>query len=72
MHGDVRLRIDSIGGEPWQWTLERQTSDKGWVAEQSMGVLNLRFWGKKSVAYLRNDFGFKGWSPADKHAVVAA
>lgn len=72
MQGDVRLRIDTVGGQPWQWTLERQTSNKGWVAEQSMGVLNLRFWGKKRVVYRQNDFGFKAWTPAPNRAVAAA
>ncbi len=72
MHGDVRLRIDSVDGNPWWWTLERHTSDKGWVSVQSMGFLNLRFWGKKSVTYLQNDFGFKAWSPTENRAHVAA
>lgn len=71
MHGDVRLRVDTIGGEPWHWTLERHTSDKGWVAEQSMGVLNLRFWGQRGVTYLCNDFGFQAWTPLANRANAA-
>ena len=72
LHGDVRIRVDAIGARPWRWTLERRTPDGVWQTEQSMGGLKLRFWGRKSVAFLRNDFGFQAWPPEEKPSEAAA
>ena len=71
LHGGVRLRIDTVDGGPWRWTLERQAENRTWVAEQSMGFFNFRFWGTKGVTYLQNDFGFRAWSPAPRSEAAA-
>ena len=63
LHGEMRLKIDSIGGRPWRWTVERLGPDRAWLVENVMGFLRLRFWGEKRVTYLCNDFGFAGWTP---------
>ena len=70
LHGDVRIRVDAIGGNPWNWTLERRLSPCTWVAEQSVGALRLRFWGARTVTNLQNDFGFAGaaWAPTANRA----
>ena len=68
--GDLRLRINSLAGRPWRWTLERLALDRSWKVENVMGYLRLRFWGEKRVIYLRNDFGFTGWSSTARHPVA--
>ncbi|MEZ5854849.1 MAG: hypothetical protein R3D67_08935 [Hyphomicrobiaceae bacterium] len=56
LRGDARLRVDTLGGKRWRWTLECRRNGEDWIAESSMGVPIWRFWGKPDVIFLRNDY----------------
>ena len=56
LRGDARLRIDTLAGKRWRWTLECRRSGEDWIAESSIGVPIWRFWGKPDVIFLRNQY----------------
>ncbi len=56
VRGDARLRVDTLAGKRWRWTLERRRNEDEWIAESSIGHPIWRFWGKPEATFLRNEF----------------
>ncbi|MDX2156537.1 MAG: hypothetical protein SFW09_08500 [Hyphomicrobiaceae bacterium] len=56
VNGLARLRIDTLGGKSWRWTLERLDANGRWVPHSTVGQPVWRFWGKAKVHYLHNEF----------------
>jgi len=54
--GEARLRVDTLSGRRWRWTLETLSDDGVWVPESTIGHVTWRFWGRPSSLYLRNTF----------------
>jgi hypothetical protein len=59
LDGKARLKIDSLGGQPWRWTLERLDDSGRWSPESTMAHMTWRFWGRASTIYLSNSFSSK-------------
>lgn len=52
--GSLRVRIDSLGGKPWKFILEREVAGE-WVEDSAVVLSRITLW-KRDVAtrYLRN------------------
>lgn len=60
LDGSARLKVESLSGRPWRWTLESLDPTGQWIAQSTIGHPIWRFWGRRSVDYLRNDFAQQG------------
>lgn len=56
LRGTARLKVDTLSGKPWRWTLERLDEADQWIAESTIGHPTWRFWGEVGSVYLRNVF----------------
>lgn len=54
--GKARLRVDTLAGRQWRWTLETLDLSGRWVPESTVGHAVWRFWGRQASYYLRNTF----------------
>jgi len=54
LSGDVRLRVDLLGGRRWRWTLESLDANGAWQPESTLSHVTWRFWGARETQYLRN------------------
>ncbi len=53
--GDLRVRVDRIGGKPWQYALERRLGDDSWIEESVVVFPRLNLLRRqKTTHYLRN------------------
>lgn len=53
--GDLRVRIDNLGGKPWQYALERHLEDGSWQEESVLILPRFSLWAKqKTTHYLHN------------------
>lgn len=56
VEGHLRVRIDQLGGKPWQYALERRIDDGSWREESVMLVPRFTLWArKKTTHYLQNE-----------------
>jgi len=56
LSGEARLRVDTLAGRRWRWTLELLRSDGRWAPESTLGHPTWRLYGRSGVVYLRNSF----------------
>lgn len=56
LDGTARLKVDTLSGRRWRWTLERLDKAGQWIPQSTIGHVIWRFWGSASVVYLRNNF----------------
>lgn len=56
MTGAVRLRVDTLAGRGWRWTLERLGDDGTWAPHSTISHPTWRIWGRRGVIYRRNSF----------------
>jgi hypothetical protein len=56
LSGEARLRVDTLSGRRWRWTLERLDDAGRWVPESSVAHVIWRFWGHRTTVHLRNSF----------------
>lgn len=53
--GDLRVRVDKIGGKPWQCALERRLDDDSWREESVVVFPRLNLLRRqKTTQYMRN------------------
>lgn len=57
--GEARLRVDTLGGRRWRWTLEIRDRDGQWRPESTIGHVTWRLWGRQASLHLRNAFAMK-------------
>lgn len=56
LRGEARLRLETLGGRPWRWTLERLNQDGQWVPQSTITHAIWRFWGRRETRYLVNAY----------------
>ena len=64
LSGEIRLRIDTVSGRAYRWSVERQNVDGNWRAEHVIAVFNFKFWGRVASVYRQNDFCGRRFTPA--------
>lgn len=69
--GTARLRVDTLAGRRWRWTLETVDESGRWIAESTIGHVIWRFWGRQATFYLRNTFP-RGLSSGGAESTVPA
>jgi len=62
LRGEARLRVDTLAGRRWRWTLERLDAAGNWVSESTISHVIWRFWGPQSTLYLKNTFACRAVS----------
>lgn len=69
--GKIRIKIDTIAGRAWQWSVERLQADGRWATESVSGYLAFRWWREVASFYKMNgirQIGFgrqEAGAPAD-------
>lgn len=53
LQGEVRLRIDRIGGRPWRWTVEKKDYQGLWATAYSSAVFMCN-WGRSEDSIYRS------------------
>ena len=69
--GTARLRVDTLAGRRWRWTLETLDDTGRWVAESTIGHAIWRFWGQQASFYLRNSFPLRRGDDAAEGTALA-
>lgn len=55
VEGDLRVRVDKLGGKPWQYALERRLDNGTWQEESVVVLPRLALWRReKTTHYLQN------------------
>jgi hypothetical protein len=55
VEGNIRVRIDRLGGKLWQCALERRVGDGEWLEESVLAYPRFRLWPRqKTTEYLQN------------------
>ena len=54
LNGQIRLKVERLGGAPWQWTGEKRANDNRWIEVFSGGYARFRLWRKIECVYLLN------------------
>lgn len=54
LEGKIRIKVDAVGGKPWQWTVERLAPNGQWAAESVTGRIAFRWWRQETTAYKLN------------------
>jgi hypothetical protein len=55
VEGDLRVRVDKLGGKPWKYALERRLEDGSWQEESVLELPRFPFLARqKTTHYLQN------------------